>query len=335
MRFGKSHAWIPGVNKPRIVDLKSQMEIEIPIKKKTKYVQIFPCNLDDCIFAIEDEPPVFVSKFPGKAVHFLGKITCKYTWIDNFAKALPAFVINAFMAYFRKTWYEDLGTYYQYSGLTNKCWFIKTLELTAGTTLYNVDSLVIKMSPDKIPSYAYHNSVANKYYLVNEATDQYKVVEQEVESKVFKKTIQDWFDNIDLSDASFREATGVDGENYVSICNAIAHSWSEYLTMPLLVEAAKRNDIKVVLELLNHNIDVNQIGSYGMTALMWAASNGNIELAKALLDKEANPHLQNPHVQSDCFMETAASLAKISKCKNDKLINLIEEAEKRIPPPQN
>ena len=55
--------------------LKESATITIPVKPGTKYIQIFPCNLMDCCIDIQaSKIPQFVSKIPGQAQHFIGKI---------------------------------------------------------------------------------------------------------------------------------------------------------------------------------------------------------------------------------------------------------------------
>ena len=55
--------------------LRKTLQIKIPIKANTKYIQIFPCDLHHCTFTIlGNEIPKFISKIPGRAQHFIGKI---------------------------------------------------------------------------------------------------------------------------------------------------------------------------------------------------------------------------------------------------------------------
>ena len=53
-----------------------QEGITIEIKPEIKYVQMFPCNLLDFSFELQDkQEPKFISKIPGPAQHFIGRIT--------------------------------------------------------------------------------------------------------------------------------------------------------------------------------------------------------------------------------------------------------------------
>ena len=95
--------------------------INIPIKAGTHYIQILPRDLLDCTFTIQgQELPKFISKLPGKAEHFIGKIT--YTSKEADCKrALDNFIKNGFI--------DALG---KEKALTPKCWFIKALDLVVG-----------------------------------------------------------------------------------------------------------------------------------------------------------------------------------------------------------
>ncbi|NKD55635.1 MULTISPECIES: ankyrin repeat domain-containing protein [unclassified Haematospirillum] len=62
---------------------------------------------------------------------------------------------------------------------------------------------------------------------------------------------------------------------------------------PLIVLATRRDLDAAVDLLLKHKARINATDSFGNTALMWAADQGNLTLAKKLLDAGANPDLQN------------------------------------------
>ncbi|AMW34387.1 ankyrin repeat domain-containing protein [Haematospirillum jordaniae] len=62
---------------------------------------------------------------------------------------------------------------------------------------------------------------------------------------------------------------------------------------PLIVLATRRDLDAAVDLLLQNKARINAADSFGNTALMWAADQGNLTLAKKLLDAGANPDLQN------------------------------------------
>jgi ankyrin repeat protein len=60
-----------------------------------------------------------------------------------------------------------------------------------------------------------------------------------------------------------------------------------------LLEAAEHGDRAAVLGLLAKGADPNAPGPDGTTAIMWAASNDDLELARALIKAGANVKLKN------------------------------------------
>jgi ankyrin len=48
----------------------------------------------------------------------------------------------------------------------------------------------------------------------------------------------------------------------------------------------------IIMVLLNHGVDVNEMGEWGESALHWAAVRGHIEAVKILLDQNANVNAQ-------------------------------------------
>ena len=66
-----------------------------------------------------------------------------------------------------------------------------------------------------------------------------------------------------------------------------------YIIMDL-IDAAKRNNIGRVRELLDQGADPNIRGSYNnYTALIYASSRGHTEIVELLLDNDADPNIQN------------------------------------------
>lgn len=66
----------------------------------------------------------------------------------------------------------------------------------------------------------------------------------------------------------------------------------------LLLDAAHNDNYNKVLKALKQNANVNSAGKYGQTALYWSLANGNLKLAKLLVDKGADVHVR------DSFNET-------------------------------
>jgi len=66
----------------------------------------------------------------------------------------------------------------------------------------------------------------------------------------------------------------------------------------LLLNAAYNDNYSKVLKALKQNANVNSKGNVGRTALAWSLANGNLKLAKLLVDKGADVHVR------DSFNET-------------------------------
>lgn len=121
-------------------EIMENMKFKVPIKIKpgTKYIQIFPCDLTDCTFTIEqNEVPLFISKIPGQGQHFIGAI--KYRAQEaTFEDALSNFIKRGF---------TRLVGGYTADCATHKCWFIKSLELTIQDKPVYIKNLVINIVP--------------------------------------------------------------------------------------------------------------------------------------------------------------------------------------------
>lgn len=72
-----------------------------------------------------------------------------------------------------------------------------------------------------------------------------------------------------------------------------------------IIQAANMNETGKVVDLLRRGMDVNTTDPQGMTLLMIAARNNNIELARFLLDNRANAQRRNP------FGDTALMIAAL------------------------
>lgn len=60
-----------------------------------------------------------------------------------------------------------------------------------------------------------------------------------------------------------------------------------------LINAAKDDDFEKVQELIKTGVDVDTRDNMGMTALMYAAEKGNVEITEELINARANPYYKN------------------------------------------
>src|SRR5215467_12983253 len=67
-----------------------------------------------------------------------------------------------------------------------------------------------------------------------------------------------------------------------------ASAWLVAATDTRVADAAMKNDQETVRSLIKQAVDVNGAQGDGMTALHWAALNGNVEIAQMLLYAGAN-----------------------------------------------
>ena len=251
------------------------IEIKADPKHETalEYVQIFPCNLSDCTFDIKGSiMPKFISKLPGQGQVFIGKIIFTSSMTDR-QKALEGFVERGFTKGFGIK--EDA----EYEGLTNKCWFIRSLELTVGGQPYNIDHLVISMPANQAPSYyIYHD--ASGFHKGNESCDE----------QTYRSLIGDSFIDSIPSQQALDEATA-SNEQLSVIKNEVVHSlWGEYLDIPLLMGAVQSNDQPILNELRKSGINLNSVVN-GTTALISAVKQNSVNLVKTLLKDGANPNI--------------------------------------------
>jgi hypothetical protein len=86
----------------------------------------------------------------------------------------------------------------------------------------------------------------------------------------------------------------------------------------ILVSAAKRGDTADVKFLLGHGTDVDDSDEFGSTALMWAAAEGFVEIARLLIDSDADLELKNQ------WGGTAESCA--TNRRHPEIITILQEA---------
>jgi ankyrin repeat protein len=58
--------------------------------------------------------------------------------------------------------------------------------------------------------------------------------------------------------------------------------------VPEVIKVAKKGDLARVQQLIESGVDINATDRRNLTALMWASSNGNIEIARLLIEKGAD-----------------------------------------------
>ena len=169
----------------------TQKNCAIPINRDIKYVQIFPCNLIDFSFVIQGKiVPKFISKIPGQAQHFIGKIIFESSR-DNFKDALKEFITNGFIKIFGEE-----------RNLETKCWGIKTLELKVNGFVHNIENLIIYISR-RNPAcfYFYKNQCNYKEWLGD-------LEPANVGKNFFLSETSGWFKRSQISEAALYEATG-------------------------------------------------------------------------------------------------------------------------------
>ena len=115
----------------------------IPIKPDITCIQMYPQNALNFTFELKGQkPPCFVSKIPGPAQHFLGKITYSSPE-DDPQKVLHTLIEKCFAQVFGE----------EVKNQSNKCWLIKSLELTANgiKSLYDTVVLYIEGKTGTVP----------------------------------------------------------------------------------------------------------------------------------------------------------------------------------------
>lgn len=64
------------------------------------------------------------------------------------------------------------------------------------------------------------------------------------------------------------------------------------IQIPLIVYVVMENKSEVASYLIEKGANVNAKDGFGMTSLMWASYNGNVELVKLLLEKGADKYVE-------------------------------------------
>jgi len=168
--------------------------IDIPIREDIHYIQLFPCNLMDCCIDIQSKKKLeFISKIPGQAQHFIGKI--KFTGTSE-----PR---------------DDLEDFIQFDFIlerpaTDKCWFIKTVEIKTGEKTHIFEDLVINIKQN---AYIYRDTVDNRFY-GPDVHDQ----------TTFKAKMISWLNDSLVKKSALYEATA-GNEDYQAILDEVAKVW--------------------------------------------------------------------------------------------------------------
>jgi hypothetical protein len=294
------------LEKADIVPGKEKYLINFPIKSNIKFVQIYPCDLTDFNFDMESNSvPMFISKIPGTAQHFIGKIYYKSRY-NGFSKALQSFIEDGFTQVFEEKNYENQEEFMEdlaegeIGGLTKKCWFIKSLELLAGNKTYSLDHLVVNINPaapynptptgidQDAVSFFYHDK-SGYHYCPGERGFHF-AIGTIIDKNQFKILIQNIFEKSKPSSEALYEATA-GNETFEMVQDAITSSWSAYLGMPPsnLMRAVLDNNESSVKELLKAHADPN-VQIEGVTALMAAK---NIAIVQQLLTAGADVNLKD------------------------------------------
>lgn len=279
-------------------------EYIIPIHPTTEFIQIYPCNLKDCTFDIKaTEVPKFISKIPGNAQHFIGGIKYASSKKD-LTQAIEELVKNGFVEAFQSGIYKPL---------TNKCWFIKTIELLAGGVPYSIDHVAINLNKSE---YIYHD---NHGY--------HKTDGQVIDEATFKKTISDYFDQSQIDKDALYQATG-GNESYKDVLDKVSEDWKE---IGVINELIKIVNLGTETDLANYlkktpGVDVNVQDKEGNTALILAVKQINPNKVALLLQKKPDLTIVTKNAM------TVKEIAKLTPAKAlkhdaDKIVELLEKAE--------
>lgn len=188
--------------------------IILPIKEGTQYVQIFPSNLMDICIDIQEykEPPAtgigysktsvprFISKIPGAAQHFIGKIRFTTSAKDLYA-AMDQFMKVGF--------FQALGVS---APITNKCWLIKSVEINVAGKRYDLDEFVINVGP------------GGNNYVCHYGTSHYGNVQINDDPVSFKHEIFKWMAAAALDRQALFQATAGQ-EDLATVLSEVLPAW--------------------------------------------------------------------------------------------------------------
>ena len=136
----------------------------------------------DCTFIIPGNKQLFfISKIPGQAQHFIGKIIYQDVPSGNFVDHIVR-------------WFTQLSEPGERK--TTKCWFIKSIELESRTQKHRIDKLFIVMTENE-----------NYYVYQDETGDYLDSSKKPIDESNFKSFVQKWFDFSKASAESLLEAT--------------------------------------------------------------------------------------------------------------------------------
>ena len=103
------------------------------------------------------------------------------------------------------------------------------------------------------------------------------------------------------------------------------------LDVSLLVTAASKGNMHIIKYLVNHGIDVNQVGKYGITALLEASTSNRARVVEYLLSKGANKYARYEDsiiILEDYRGKNALEIAQMNN--NQEIIDLLTNRNKKI-----
>lgn len=179
-----------------------QKEITITVRPNIKFVQVFPLDLHDCTFIIQDSSmPKFISKIPGNGQHYIGAI--KYaSQKTTFEDALQDFIMEGFVKVFGE--HRDPAS-------SSKAWFINSLILTVAGQDIVIKKLAIILDPG-VPHYKVQYGYKN-FDQTYKIIDSYLAVSSKKDHTVTIRSFIDWlYDKLFVfyipSKEALYEATG-------------------------------------------------------------------------------------------------------------------------------
>ena len=150
------------IEKAKKIALEKKMppeELKISIQSGTKYIQVFPCDLNDFTLAIEGpQVPIFISKIPGDGFHCIEKIIYHSSSQDE-QDAIDSFIRNGF-------YFPSLAAKVN----AKISWFIKEFSLVVEGNTVTLNKLAIHVHGNLWTEYVYSKD-GNMYYTTHTRQD--------------------------------------------------------------------------------------------------------------------------------------------------------------------